>query len=166
MCITKRLDLALGSSHSWSQVAAQNHISSSEKCYSKGKLEKRNGHCSSPCLWVPATTAITLGSLKALWLGLRAPLERESQEGADRLTSPLCESVCEQVSACALGWLAGENRWSQLFRLVRECARVASQQQLSGGIPPTVEYHFLPSVPHPLSPQGTAGLLSMQVMKW
>lgn len=71
MRITKRPDLALGSSHSWSQVAAQNHITSSEKCYSKGKLEKRNWRCSSPCLCVPAMTAITLGSLKALWLGLR-----------------------------------------------------------------------------------------------
>lgn len=71
MCMTKRPDLALGSSHSQSQVAAQNHISSLEKCYSKGKLEERNWHCSSPCLWVPTTTAITLGSLKALWLGLR-----------------------------------------------------------------------------------------------
>jgi len=147
-------------------VAAQNHISSLEKCYSKGKLEKRNCHCSSPCLWVPATTAITLGSLKALLLGFeRGPLERQSQKGTDHLALPLCESVCEQVSICALGWLARENRWSQLFRLVHECACVASQQHLSQGIPPTTEYHFPPSVPHSLSAQGTAGLLSMQVMK-
>lgn len=81
------------------------------------------------------------------WLE-RGPSERESQKGTDCLTSPLCESVREQVSTCALGFLAGENRWSQLFRLVHECAGVISQQQLSGGIPPTIEYHFLSCVPH------------------
>lgn len=134
MYIMKRLDLALGSSHSQSQVAAQNYISALKKCYSKGELEERNWHCASPHLWVPATTAITLGSLKALWLGLR----EGHGKGNHKKEQTASHRHCEQVSTSALGWLAGENRWSQLFRLGHECAHVASEQQLPGGIP-TVE---------------------------